>query len=69
MTLVALASARCPLRISTPGPYQTSLAADELIVSTRWPVAAPGEGRAFTELAQRHGDFTLGIGGLYRDGA
>ncbi len=41
------------------GPYRTSLNADELVVSTRWPLAGPGEGRAFTELAQRHGDFTL----------
>lgn len=41
------------------GAFRTSLEADELIVSTRWPLAAQGEGRAFTELAQRHGDFTL----------
>jgi CO/xanthine dehydrogenase FAD-binding subunit len=41
------------------GPYRTSVNADELVVSTRWPLAGPGEGRAFTELAQRHGDFTL----------
>lgn len=41
------------------GPYRTSLEADELVVSTRWPSPAVGEGRAFVELAQRHGDFTL----------
>jgi carbon-monoxide dehydrogenase medium subunit len=41
------------------GAYRTSLAADELLVHTSWPVAAPGEGRAFAELAQRHGDYTL----------
>ncbi|HEX4108696.1 MAG TPA: FAD binding domain-containing protein [Solirubrobacteraceae bacterium] len=41
------------------GAYQTSLAADELLVHTSWPVAVPGEGRAFAELAQRHGDYTL----------
>lgn len=41
------------------GPYRTSLRSDELIVGTSWPRAAPGEGRAFAELAQRHGDFTL----------
>jgi aerobic carbon-monoxide dehydrogenase medium subunit len=41
------------------GPYRTSLQPDELVVSTRWPCAAAGEGRAFVELAQRHGDFTL----------
>jgi aerobic carbon-monoxide dehydrogenase medium subunit len=41
------------------GPFQTTLEPDELIVSTRWPRAGRGEGRAFAELAQRHGDFTL----------
>jgi CO/xanthine dehydrogenase FAD-binding subunit len=41
------------------GAYSTTIKADELLVSTRWPRAGPGEGRAFTELAQRHGDFTL----------
>jgi CO/xanthine dehydrogenase FAD-binding subunit len=41
------------------GAYMTTVEADELLVSTRWPPARPGEGRAFTELAQRHGDFTL----------
>jgi len=41
------------------GAYTTTVKTDELLVSTRWPQARPGEGRAFTELAQRHGDFTL----------
>jgi aerobic carbon-monoxide dehydrogenase medium subunit len=41
------------------GAFRTSLAADELIVETRWPRAAPGDGHAFAELAQRHGDLTL----------
>ena len=41
------------------GPYRTSLRPDELIVSTSWPRAGSGEGRAFAELAQRHGDLTL----------
>jgi CO/xanthine dehydrogenase FAD-binding subunit len=41
------------------GPYLTSLEPDELVVSTRWPCPAADEGRAFIELAQRHGDFTL----------
>lgn len=42
------------------GPYETSLAVDDLIVETHWPRADPGEGRAFAEVAQRRGDFTLG---------
>jgi CO/xanthine dehydrogenase FAD-binding subunit len=41
------------------GPYETSLKPDELVVETRWPVASAGEGHAFTEVAQRRGDFTL----------
>jgi CO/xanthine dehydrogenase FAD-binding subunit len=41
------------------GPYETSLGPDELLVETRWPVAGAGEGHAFTEVAQRRGDFTL----------
>lgn len=41
------------------GPYETSLAPDELVVDTCWPVAGAGEGHAFTEVAQRRGDFTL----------
>ena len=42
------------------GSYRTSLAPDELIVRTLWPRARAGQGHAFSELAQRHGDFTLG---------
>jgi CO/xanthine dehydrogenase FAD-binding subunit len=41
------------------GAYRTGLTPEELIVETTWPLAAAGEGRAFAELAQRHGDFTL----------
>jgi CO/xanthine dehydrogenase FAD-binding subunit len=41
------------------GAYETSLTPDELIVETLWPLAGDGEGHAFVELAQRHGDFTL----------
>ncbi len=41
------------------GAYQTSLRPDELIVETSWPIAGEGDGHAFVELAQRHGDFTL----------
>jgi CO/xanthine dehydrogenase FAD-binding subunit len=41
------------------GAYRTALTAEELIVETTWPLAGAGEGRAFRELAQRHGDFTL----------
>jgi CO/xanthine dehydrogenase FAD-binding subunit len=38
------------------GPYRTTLAPGELLLSTSWPV---GPGQAFAEIAQRHGDYTL----------
>lgn len=41
------------------GPYRTTLRPDELIVSSSWPRASRGEGRAFAELAHRQGDLTL----------
>jgi CO/xanthine dehydrogenase FAD-binding subunit len=41
------------------GPFQTTLGPDELVLETRWPLPAPGQGDAFEELAQRQGDFTL----------
>ncbi|MBV9819920.1 MAG: FAD binding domain-containing protein [Solirubrobacterales bacterium] len=54
------------------GPYATTLRADELLVSTRWPAAGLGRGSAFTELALRQGDFTLACAACavtVRDGA
>jgi 2-furoyl-CoA dehydrogenase FAD binding subunit len=41
------------------GPMTTVLAPDELLLGARIPVAGPGEGFAFAELARRHGDFAL----------
>jgi CO/xanthine dehydrogenase FAD-binding subunit len=41
------------------GPCTTALTADELIVDTAWPVAGPGDGQAFAEVAMRHGDYML----------
>jgi len=41
------------------GPLTTSLAADELVVETRFTLPAPGEGWGFHEIARRHGDFAL----------
>jgi 2-furoyl-CoA dehydrogenase FAD binding subunit len=40
-------------------PYTTTLEPDELVVETRWPGPRDGWGYAFTELAQRHGDYAL----------
>src|SRR5256884_3117648 len=41
------------------GPLMTALAADELLVETRWPVPTPGTGWGLHEVARRHGDFAL----------
>ena len=41
------------------GPMSTVLGPDELLLAARFPVAGPGEGFAFAEIARRHGDFAL----------
>jgi carbon-monoxide dehydrogenase medium subunit len=41
--------------------YTTTLARGELVVETRWPSPAPGEGAAFEELALRAGDYALAM--------
>jgi CO/xanthine dehydrogenase FAD-binding subunit len=43
------------------GPYTTAMEPTELVVSTRWPLPAAGEGFAFAELVQRNGDFALAM--------
>jgi len=41
------------------GPFQTALAAGELLTAVRWPLAQPEDQFAFAEVARRHGDFAL----------
>jgi 2-furoyl-CoA dehydrogenase FAD binding subunit len=41
------------------GMLSTAKRADEMIVAARYPLAAPGTGYAFTEMAQRRGDFAI----------
>ncbi len=41
------------------GTWTTSLEPDELLVAVRFPVAAPGTGFGFEEIARRSGDFAL----------
>ncbi len=41
------------------GPMTTVLAPDELLLGAHFPVARPGDGFGFAELARRHGDFAL----------
>jgi 2-furoyl-CoA dehydrogenase FAD binding subunit len=51
------------------GPFQTALEAGELLTAVRWPLAAPGDGFAFAEVARRHGDFALcGVAVQVRNG-
>lgn len=50
---------------------ETDLEPDELLAAVRLPVAPPGTGAAFHELARRHGDFALAGAGAQltvRDG-
>lgn len=41
------------------GAMSTAVRPDELLAEVRIPVACPGEGYGFGELARRHGDFAL----------
>jgi 2-furoyl-CoA dehydrogenase FAD binding subunit len=41
------------------GMLQTARRHDELLVAARYPVRKPGTGYAFTEMAQRRGDFAI----------
>jgi len=41
------------------GMMVTARAADEMVVAARFPVAGPGTGDAFHEVAARHGDFAI----------
>lgn len=47
------------------GPLATALAADEMVVEIRVPVAGRGQGAAWTEVANRKGDFAMaGVGAI-----
>ena len=48
-----------PAREFFTGAMTTRLGPDELLVRASFPVAAPGEGFGFAEIARRHGDFAL----------
>lgn len=41
------------------GPLTTIKAADEIVEAVRFPLAVPGTGHAFREVAMRHGDFAI----------
>jgi len=51
-------------RVLSAADFQTGMLsvakrADEMVVAARYPVRKPGEGYAFTEMAQRRGDFAI----------
>ncbi|HWE88166.1 MAG TPA: FAD binding domain-containing protein [Pseudonocardiaceae bacterium] len=50
---------RVPARDFFFGAMTTALSPDEIITAVRLPVAVPGEGFGFAEIARRHGDFAL----------
>ncbi|MEV4601826.1 FAD binding domain-containing protein [Amycolatopsis sp. NPDC049253] len=41
------------------GAMATSVGAEDVLAAVRFPVASPGEGFGFAEIARRHGDFAL----------
>ena len=53
-----------PARAFFEGPLETACGEDEMVVATRWPVAAPGTRHAFDEVALRHGDFAIASCGV-----
>ena len=41
------------------GPFETAARADELLTEVRFPAEPQGQGYAFDEVSQRHGDFAI----------
>ena len=41
------------------GPFETATRADELLIEVRFPTQPQGQGYAFDEVSQRHGDFAI----------
>ena len=62
---------RVPAREFFVGALTTERRPDEIVTALEWPRAAPDAGHAFTEIAQRHGDFAIAAAGcsLRLDGA
>ena len=48
-----------PAREFVTGALSTDLGPAEVLTSVRFPVARPGDGHGFGEVARRHGDFAL----------
>lgn len=54
---------RVPAREFFLGALTTQRQPDEMVTALEWPRAAPDAGHAFTEIAQRHGDFAIAAAG------
>src|SRR5262249_35080874 len=54
---------RVPAREFFVGALTTPRQPDEVVTALEWPRAAPDAGPAFTEIAQRHGDFAIAAAG------
>ena len=50
---------RVPAADFFKGPFETAARADELLVEVRFPAQPKGQGYAFDEVSQRHGDFAI----------
>ena len=50
------------------GPFETAARADELLTEVRFPAQPKGQGYAFDEVSQRHGDFAIVAAGCTLDG-
>ena len=50
---------RVPAREFFLGALTTQRRPDEMVTALEWPRSAPDAGHAFTEVAQRHGDFAI----------
>jgi CO/xanthine dehydrogenase FAD-binding subunit len=50
---------RVPAREFFVGALTTQRQPDEIVAALEWPRSVPGAGRAFAEIAQRHGDFAI----------
>jgi 2-furoyl-CoA dehydrogenase FAD binding subunit len=63
-------SREVPARSFFSGAMTTALRPDDILTSVSFPVAGPGEGFGFAEIARRHGDFALaGVVVSVRDGS
>jgi carbon-monoxide dehydrogenase medium subunit len=49
------------------GPFETATRTDELLTEVRFPIQPKGQGYAFDEVSQRHGDFALVAAGCTLD--